>query len=466
MSCLIALLKESSRQRFTGRILTLGVQDVFLNLSDLRKIIAKHDNFQIKNFEKSNKKNLADLNFISDKSLFTGLGFDEVLRLDASQYEGAEIVHDLNSIIDIKPSPLKPHTAEALVGNCDLVFDGGTIEHIFNIPNAFRNIFALLKVGGRVIHAGAPISNHIDHGFYMFSPTLFYDYYSANNYHINVFQIIKYRMSDPQNWEILDYVPGSLLSVSMGGLDDACYATYLVVTKTERSTWDAIPQQGMYSKYLWNSDQRDLSIAASQFKNEADSAISDLMLRLFFRPRDASLLLERMKVYLKLGELEKALTDANTILELLPQKYDVLFQRAEIYRALGKLNHALNDFSSLIVLDLKNAVIYSKRAALLHSLGRLNEAMEDRTIALNLLTGIEYDICLGEFAMEDGDASLAIKAFTWALQKNPNDVSVLSRRAMAYHLAKDIGAAVADLKFAIVIEPENIGLSEQLKRLV
>ena len=41
----------------------------------------------------------------------------------------------------------------------------------------------MLKKGGHLLIA-VPCSNMIDHGFYSFSPTLFYDYFSCNHFKI------------------------------------------------------------------------------------------------------------------------------------------------------------------------------------------------------------------------------------------------------------------------------------------
>ena len=63
------------------------------------------------------------------------------------------------------------------------LLDSGTLEHVFHLPNALKSVVELAKVGGRVMLL-SPSSNHFDHGFYMFSPTLFYDYFSANGLRI------------------------------------------------------------------------------------------------------------------------------------------------------------------------------------------------------------------------------------------------------------------------------------------
>ena len=70
-------------------------------------------------------------------SLFDFLGFETTDYMDVSEYEGANVIHDLNT-----------HVPANLHGKYDLVIDGGTIEHIFNVPSAFENVNKMLHVGG------------------------------------------------------------------------------------------------------------------------------------------------------------------------------------------------------------------------------------------------------------------------------------------------------------------------------
>lgn len=100
---------------------------------------------------------------------FQALGAKTISSLDASDYEGATFVHDLN-----QPLPGK------LKERFDTVFDGGTLEHVFNFPQAVRNCMEMLRVGGRFyIHTCA--NNCCGHGFYQLSPELFYRVFSAEN---------------------------------------------------------------------------------------------------------------------------------------------------------------------------------------------------------------------------------------------------------------------------------------------
>jgi hypothetical protein len=72
------------------------------------------------------------------------------------------------------------------LGKYDLVIDPGTIEHCFNVAQAFKNAAQAVKVGGCIFHIGS--LSMVNHAFYSFSPTLFYDFYQENGFEIEVFE--------------------------------------------------------------------------------------------------------------------------------------------------------------------------------------------------------------------------------------------------------------------------------------
>ena len=90
------------------------------------------------------------------------LGARRVSSLDYSRYQGCDIVHDLNT-------PLDPTHH----GRFDALIDGGSIEHVFNFPVAIESYMRLVKVGGRLF-VFTVANNHCGHGFYQFSPELFF----------------------------------------------------------------------------------------------------------------------------------------------------------------------------------------------------------------------------------------------------------------------------------------------------
>jgi len=97
------------------------------------------------------------------------LGARELMALDHSAFEGARLQHDLN---DELPSELS--------GQFDLVIDGGTLEHVFNVPVALASCMRALAVGGRFFGVN-PANNLMGHGFYQFGPELYYRTFSAEN---------------------------------------------------------------------------------------------------------------------------------------------------------------------------------------------------------------------------------------------------------------------------------------------
>jgi SAM-dependent methyltransferase len=100
---------------------------------------------------------------------FKALGAEVIDSMDFSDYEGATLIHDLN-----RPIP------ESLYNRYDVVFDGGTLEHVFNFPQAIKNAMQMVKPGGHFIGI-TPANNQLGHGFYQFSPELFYRIFAKEN---------------------------------------------------------------------------------------------------------------------------------------------------------------------------------------------------------------------------------------------------------------------------------------------
>jgi hypothetical protein len=105
----------------------------------------------------------------SDCFLRAFLGVEELEILDNSAYEGATLIYDLN-----QPVP------ESLRGRFDAVIDAGTLEHVFNFPVALANLMKMVKVGGSIFITTAA-NNLCGHGFYQFSPELFFRTFTAEN---------------------------------------------------------------------------------------------------------------------------------------------------------------------------------------------------------------------------------------------------------------------------------------------
>jgi hypothetical protein len=253
---MVPILKECRERPFHGSLLCLGFPDIYFRMDQFRQM-AFGTNTNLDDsvtLQLSSRKYFAKLGCISGESLFRSLGFQNVEILDYSQFEGADIMFDLN----------RSDLPSSLVNGYDVIIDHGTIEHVFHIPNTLNNIYKMLNVGGRIIHS-SPSSNFVDHGFYMFSPTLFHDFYTANKFKINTIQVTQSSpRQDTDPCFYADYEPGSFSGVSYGGLNSSIFGIICIATKTEESTGHVIPQQGLYNK-VWNQKGDGLSKRAGRY---------------------------------------------------------------------------------------------------------------------------------------------------------------------------------------------------------
>jgi len=107
---------------------------------------------------------------IHQSVFFKMLGFSKTDSIDCFPDENPSFTLNINY-----PIP------KDFVNKYDCLWDGGTTEHVFNVFECLSNIVRLLKVGGRIIHS-VPVSGYINHGYYQFSPILFFDFYNANGF--------------------------------------------------------------------------------------------------------------------------------------------------------------------------------------------------------------------------------------------------------------------------------------------
>ena len=153
-------------------VLSIGRQSLYLRQPDLARL--------------GRRFNIASpgdaLDAYSERFFKQFLGAADVQSIDYSDYEGATVGHDMNL-------PIPP----ALEGRFDAVIDGGALEHIFNFPVAIANCMKMVKPGGRLFIFG-PANNQMGHGFYQFSPELFYRALSdANGFEVERMQAVEFK---------------------------------------------------------------------------------------------------------------------------------------------------------------------------------------------------------------------------------------------------------------------------------
>ena len=104
-----------------------------------------------------------------EKLLRNCFGATSVDSVDYSDFEKATLILDMN-----KDLP------EAHANQYNTVIDFGCLEHIYRVTTALENCSKLCKPGGQIIHV-LPANNFCGHGFWQFSPELFFSLYSSEN---------------------------------------------------------------------------------------------------------------------------------------------------------------------------------------------------------------------------------------------------------------------------------------------
>lgn len=228
---------------FGGKVVTLGVQDVYFSYEELRGFMKEKG---IPGRELSAGEILPTTGFgwagpkeraraIHQKTVFGAMGFQtsNVWGMDGSGYEKPEIVHDLNVPV-----------GKELEGAFDVVFDGGTVEHVFSVKDAFFNVARMVKVGGLAVHHG-PV-DWPDHGFVNFNPTLLRDFYLANGFEEVDLRFTAVGLADDREYRFYPEFPG-YLRPAYGLL---LWGAYKKVREGELS----VPVQGRYRE-VWAKTQ-------------------------------------------------------------------------------------------------------------------------------------------------------------------------------------------------------------------
>jgi hypothetical protein len=165
LNCAQLLIRAKVNGASFERMATLGRQELHASRPDLLSILRRN------NFcpTAQCRVKLLDPTTVYAEDFFSLLGAREIVAIDASDYEGAQVIHDMND-----PIP------DDLESSFDLFLDGGTLEHVFDFPTASRNCMRTVRPGGRFI-SFTMANNFCGHGFYQFSPELFFRLLSGKN---------------------------------------------------------------------------------------------------------------------------------------------------------------------------------------------------------------------------------------------------------------------------------------------
>lgn len=146
-------LRFASKRQPFGCVATIGRQGMLLSKSRLARLTKSKPGEYFGSY--------------CEPLLMGYFGASSVQSFDNSDYERATFITDMN----------KPLMIEA---RFDTVIDGGCIEHIYNVVQALKNVSQMCSEGGQILHI-LPANNFCGHGFWQFSPEVFFSLYSETH---------------------------------------------------------------------------------------------------------------------------------------------------------------------------------------------------------------------------------------------------------------------------------------------
>jgi len=168
------MLREACRRPIGGRGLFFGRSTVLIEPDELSALFhllglrPASNTVEIDTVTKA-ARDYPDKKFVTDSTFYRWLGVERIDVADVSDYEGANIVHN---ICDPLPSNL--------VGQYDFIFNSSVLDNVFDPAAALRHMTAALKPGGRIFHIemGSPDC----FPYLIFTPGWFQDYYAINDF--------------------------------------------------------------------------------------------------------------------------------------------------------------------------------------------------------------------------------------------------------------------------------------------
>jgi SAM-dependent methyltransferase len=124
----------------------------------------------------------------------------------------------------------------------DVVYNGGTAEHIFNVYEFFRTVHRVTRPRGVMLH-GVPFQGWLEHGFYSFNPGFFWDLADANGYQVFMLAYAQLKPAKLVPLKSREHI----VELHNAGELAANSLLYAVLGKGESESEFKVPMQGVYA---------------------------------------------------------------------------------------------------------------------------------------------------------------------------------------------------------------------------
>jgi hypothetical protein len=272
------LIREDMFRPITGDVVTMGRQTIYLTRGHILELMQQHGvdtsaiDPQSIELDKSTIDPLPgfeEVELISDKALFRLVTKGTLHALDRSDYEGADVIHDLSL-----PVP------SSLCGVADFIVDGSTLDNTFNPVQTLKNYCDLLRPGGRLLTLNAFSGEGTP---YCIMPPMWYlDYFVMNGFVDAKIYIWTYQLEKPGRYNIFTLDLDFLQQHKRGmgrfvGWHPA--VTLAFAEKGPNSTTNVFPvQQDYRSEEDWEIYCRNLAVMQQSKRPHLLRSNSDIFL--------------------------------------------------------------------------------------------------------------------------------------------------------------------------------------------
>ena len=167
------IVLEHKRRPLPSTVHLLGRQTVYLTVEGAVKLIracgVEPQKTSVELDVQTRGAAALQSEYISDRMFFSMLGVEKIVAIDYTNYEGAEVIIDLNV-----PLP------DLHVGSIDFLFGGSVLDNIFDPATYMINVSKLLRTGGRVFDQN--VISQVHHPYLLVTPAWLLDYYVVNRF--------------------------------------------------------------------------------------------------------------------------------------------------------------------------------------------------------------------------------------------------------------------------------------------
>jgi tetratricopeptide (TPR) repeat protein len=163
---------------------------------------------------------------------------------------------------------------------------------------------------------------------------------------------------------------------------------------------------------------------------------------------------------------DEAAADYTAAISLDPKLSQPLINRGSVYRKQNKLDAALRDFEEALKLEKTNGALYLNRGNLYFDQGKYAEALADYSQAISLKSKSEYFYARGRLYIKQKRYELGIADNTEAINLDSTNAEAYRNRSVAYSALGKHNLALEDVKKAVLLKPNSIGMRYNLGYLL